>query len=147
MKPAAEPGTLDEQAMSATPRRVLPWLLLLYTAASFLHFWHNAEYVADYPNLPRWITEVSVYGTWLIVGLVGLSGYLLFRRRHTMIGLGMLAVYAAFGLDGLLHYTRAPMSGHTVGMNVTIWTEVITASLALSAVVWLACRPAPVAAT
>lgn len=127
------------------PRRALPWLLLLYCAASLLHFWHNAEYVADYPNLPRWITEVSVYGTWLAIALFGLTGYLLFRRRHRMVGLGLLAVYAAFGFDGLLHYTRAPMSAHTLAMNVTILAEVITAGVALSIVAWLAYRPDPLA--
>ena len=127
------------------PRRALPWLLLLYCAASLLHFWHNAEYVADYPNLPRWITEVSVYGTWLVIALCGLTGYLLFRRRHRMVGLGLLAVYAAFGFDGLLHYTRAPMSAHTLAMNVTILAEVITAGVALFVVAWLAYRPDPLA--
>jgi len=125
--------------------RALPVVLLLYCAASLLHFWHNAEYVADYPNLPRWITEASVYATWAAIGLVGLTGYLLFRQRHTMVGLSLLAVYAAFGFDGLLHYTRAPMSVHTVSMNVTIWAEVITAGLALSVVAWLAYRRARLA--
>ena len=125
--------------------RALPVVLLLYCAASLLHFWHNAEYVAAYPNLPRWITEASVYGTWAAIGLIGLTGYLLLRRRHTMVGLGLLALYAAFGFDGLLHYTRAPMSAHTVGMNVTIWAEVITAGLALGVVARLAYRRAPLA--
>jgi len=127
------------------PRRALPWLLLLYCAASLLHFWHNAEYVADYPNLPRWITGASVYATWLVIALFGLTGYLLFRRRHRMVGLGLLAVYAAFGFDGLLHYTRAPRSAHTLAMNVTILAEVITAGVALSVVAWLAYRPEPLA--
>jgi hypothetical protein len=127
------------------PRRALPWLLLLYCAASLLHFWHNAEYVADYPNLPRWITGASVYATWLVIALFGLTGYLLFRRRHRMVGLGLLAVYAAFGFDGLLHYTRAPLSAHTLAMNVTILAEVITAGVALSVVAWLAYRPEPLA--
>ena len=125
------------------PRRALPWLLSLYCAASFLHFWHNAEYVADYPNLPSWITGASVYATWLVISVVGLIGYVLFRRRHTTIGLFVLGVYAAFGFYGLLHYTCAPMSAHTTGMNVTIWTEVITAGLALSVVAWLANRCEP----
>jgi len=129
------------------PRRALPWLLLLYCAASLLHFWHNAEYVADYPNLPRWITGASVYATWLVIALFGLTGYLLFRRRHRMVGLGLLAVYAAFGFDGLLHYTRAPLSAHTLAMNVTILAEVITAGVALSVVAWLAYHPESLAAT
>ena len=56
------------------------------------------------------------------------------RRGRTALGLTLLAVYTAFGLDGLLHYGRAPMSSHTFGMNFTIWFEVATAALNLVAV-------------
>jgi len=120
--------------------RALPWLLLLHGAASLLHFWHNAEHLADYPNLPRSITEASVYAAWLAIVSVGLAGFLAFHRRYIVIGLGLLALYAALGLGGLLHYTRAPMSAHTIGMNLTIWAEVGTAAAVLAVVAWLAMR-------
>jgi len=35
----------------------------------------------------------------------------------------LIAAYGAFGLDGLLHYTLALCSQHTVMTNVTIWSE------------------------
>ena len=125
---------------SAFADRALPWLLLLYCGASFLHFVHNAEYLGDYPNLPAWISRASIYFTWCGSLAIGLCGYLLFRRSHTLVGLILLAIYTALGLDGLLHYGRAPMSAHTFGMNLTIWTEVVTAALALGAVLWIAAR-------
>ena len=118
--------------------RALPWLLLLYCGASLLHFAHNAEYVADYPNLPGWISRASIYGAWCAIFLTGLCGYVLLRRGRTMIGLILLVIYTALGLDGLLHYGRASISSHTFGMNLTIWNEVLTAALALGAVLWLA---------
>ncbi len=118
--------------------RALPWLLLLYCGASLLHFVHNAEYLADYPNLPAWISRASIYAAWCAIFSIGLCGYLFFRRRHTIPGLILLAVYTALGLDGLLHYGRAPHSAHSFGMNLTIWTEVVTAALALGTVLWLA---------
>ena len=118
--------------------RALPWLLLLYCGASVLHFTHNAEYLAEYPNLPEWISRASIYMAWCAIFGVGLLGYVLFRRGHTGPGLALLASYAAFGLDGLLHYGRAPMSSHTFGMNFTIWFEVVMAALSLAAVLWLA---------
>src|SRR5215469_12243644 len=42
-------------------RQLIPWLFALYAAASLVHFTHNAEYLAQYPNLPaswtpRWST-------------------------------------------------------------------------------------------
>ena len=120
--------------------RALPWLLLLYCAASLLHFVHNAEHVADYPNLPEWISRGSIYGAWLAIFSVGLLGYLLYRGRHTSLGLLLLAIYTALGFDGLLHYGRAPLAAHSTGMNATIWIEVVSAAMAFGAVAWLAVK-------
>jgi hypothetical protein len=50
----------------------------------------------------------------------------------------LLAIYTALGFDGLLHYGRAPISAHSFGMNLTIWIEVLTAALALGAVLLVA---------
>ena len=51
----------------------------------------------------------------------------------------MLAVgaYAAYGLSVLGHYKLAPMSAHTMGANVTIGLELITAVLLLGTVIVL----------
>ncbi|HEY3516314.1 MAG TPA: hypothetical protein VGL98_04645 [Gammaproteobacteria bacterium] len=58
--------------------------LLLYLAASLLHFAHNAEYLADYPNLPAWLGRADVYLVWLGLAAVGVGGYALYRGgwRH-----------------------------------------------------------------
>jgi hypothetical protein len=116
-----------------TPRKdlLLEGLLLLYVAASLLHFTHNAEFVQAYPNLPAWITRSSVYLTWLVITAVGLVGYLLHRFGLRLVGFALLCIYAAVGLDGLLHYTRAPLHAHSHGMNFTIWFEVVVASILL----------------
>ena len=114
--------------------RALPWLLLLYCGASLLHFVHNAEFIADYPNLPLWISRNAIYFSWFAIFAIGLCGYFLYRSRYTTIGLVLLAIYATLGLDGLLHYSRAPIEAHAVGMNATIWIEVVTALMALAAV-------------
>ena len=119
------------------PGRALPWLLLLYCGANLLHFVHNAEYVTAYPNLPAWISRGSIYIAWCAIFAIGLWGYVLFRRSRSRSGLLLLTLYTALGLEGLLHYGRAPISGHSLGMNLTIWTEVVTAALALSTVLCL----------
>ena len=121
----------------AVPERALPWLLGLYCAASLLHFVHNAENLADYPNLPAAITRTLVYATWGGVFLLGVAGFILFRRGHPTLGLALLAVYTGLGLDGLLHYGRASLNAHTLGMNVTIWFEVVAAAMALVTVAWI----------
>ena len=113
-----------------TLKTLLP-ITLLYTAASFLHFSHNAEFLADYPNLPASLTRLGVYAAWLAVTAVGVGGFLLLRWQLRVAGLLVLAVYAAFGFDGLAHYTLAPMSAHTGMMNLTILFEVTAALLLL----------------
>jgi len=102
-------------------------LMLIYGAASLLHFLHNAVYLRDYPNLPLWLTAGGVMGAWMIVAGTGVVGYLLYTRVTRAGGLITIAVYAAFGLGGLDHYTVAPVSAHTVAMNLTILLEAATA--------------------
>jgi hypothetical protein len=120
--------------VSDTTRRAngaLPWLLLLYASASLLHFAHNAEYLAQYPNLPPSWSRADVYLAWCAVTALGVAGYLIYRRGHRAAGLALLSVYAGLGFGGLLHYARAPVDHHSTMMNVTIWTEVVAAALVL----------------
>lgn len=118
--------------------KTLPGLLVVYGFASFVHFMHNAQYLADYPNLPAWLSRFQIYGAWFGITVLGLAGYTSYRRGRAFVGLSCMALYAALGFDGLLHYRRAPLTAHTVAMNLTIWSEVVAATLALLAVVKVA---------
>ena len=118
----------------------LPASLLLYVAASLLHFVHNAEYLGDYPNLPAWLGRADVYLAWLALAALGGAGWILYRIGRRLAGLLLIGAYAVFGFDGLLHYTRAPLAAHTPAMNFTIWFEVAAAALLLVGVVSLAFR-------
>jgi hypothetical protein len=117
--------------------RVLLVLLLIYGLATLVHFVHNAEFLADYPNLPASWSRSGVYWAWLAMTAVGLGGWVVFRRGFTLTGLLLLAVYAAFGLDSLGHYMVAPISAHTLGMNASILLEVATAAVLLAEVLRL----------
>ena len=127
--------------------RALIVLLLAYCAASLLHYAHNAEFLADYPNLPAWMSRTKVYVAWFGVTAVGVLGYRLVRRGYQLIGLFVIAMYAALGFDGLGHYTLAPVSAHTATMNVTIWLEVATAALVLFAAAGLVAKQVRARAT
>lgn len=111
--------------------RALAVLGLLYALASVIHFAHNAEYLSAYPNLPAWLTRYEVYGAWLGITAIGALGYTLHHRGWTSLGLLLIGVYAAIGLDGLLHYGRAPFADHTAAMNATILFEVSVAACLL----------------
>jgi hypothetical protein len=131
-------GRRDESIVAASRPARPAWvggLLLLYLAASLLHFTHNAEYLADYPNLPAWLGRSDVYLVWLGLAAIGLCGYALYRCGWRLAGLVLIGAYAISGFDGLLHYTRAPLAAHTVTMNFTIWIEVVAAAVLLCAVI------------
>ncbi|HEY3487498.1 MAG TPA: hypothetical protein VGL10_05480 [Gammaproteobacteria bacterium] len=108
------------------PGKGLFFLLLLYTAASLLHFVHNAVFLNEYPNMPVWLSAAEVMGAWCMVAAVGVVGYLLLRWGWKIAGLLILAVYGALGFAGLDHYWLAPISAHSFMMNLTVWFEVLT---------------------
>ena len=114
------------------PSLGLTALMLAYGAASLAHFAHNAVFIDAYPNLPAWLSSGDVWLTWFAEAAIGLTGYVLLRRGHAMVGLVLIGVWAAFGFDGLAHYWLAPIDAHTLAMNVTIWTEVCAAALLLT---------------
>jgi hypothetical protein len=132
--PAPAGAASREPASRDSARRgeaaLLP-LMLIYGAASLLHFIHNAVYLRDYPNLPTWLTAGGVCAAWLVVAGTGVLGYLLYSRVSRIAGLATIAAYAVFGLGGLDHYTVAPVAAHTVAMNLTILLEAATAAVLL----------------
>src|SRR5580704_6438636 len=122
---------------------LLPGLLLLYGATSLLHFAHNAQYLADYPHLPAWLSRADVWVSWCALTALGVAGFLIYRRGHRGVGLVLLTLYALLGFDGLLHYRLAPPAAHSAMMNFTIWAEVVAAALVCANLVTLLVRPAP----
>jgi hypothetical protein len=122
------------------PSQALPWLVALYAAASLLHFVHNAEHLAQYPNLPSSWSRIDVYLAWCVITTLGILGYALYLRGNRPAGLSFLAIYAIFGFAGLLHYTRAPIAHHSSMMNITICVEFAAAAALLVDVLILAAR-------
>ncbi|MDE2136145.1 MAG: hypothetical protein KGJ68_01800 [Gammaproteobacteria bacterium] len=124
-------------AAVAGSEAALPWLFALYAAATLLHFAHNAQYLAQYPNLPASWSRAEVYAAWCALmglGLLGLALYGLGARRG---GRAILGLYAGLGFGGLLHYTRAPLMHHSSMMNVTIWAEAAAGTVLLVNVLML----------
>lgn len=117
-------------------------LAALYCIASLIHFAHNAEYIALYPNVPAWLTREQVYLVWLAITGVGIAGGVLAAVGWRMAAAVLLAADGAFGLDGLGHYALALCSEHTLAMNLTIAFEAV-AGLALAvAAGWFVARHA-----
>jgi hypothetical protein len=114
-----------------TYHRRLNWLMLAFAVASLIHFTHNAEFIADYPGLPKNWTTNGVYGAWLVMTLFGLIAWWLTHTKFKAVGLILVMLYAVCGLDSLGHYWVAPIHAHQTMMNVTIFLEVFCALVLL----------------
>jgi hypothetical protein len=112
----------------------------MHAAATLTHFVHNATFLADYPQMPGWLTPAGVYAVWLGQTAIGAAGVLLLLRGRSL-GLAAIALYAVLGFGGLDHYVLAPISAHTVAMNATIWLETATGMILLAFVAWRSLRP------
>jgi cytochrome c oxidase assembly factor CtaG len=123
--------------MSEAERRRVLALVLMYGAASLVHFIHNAELIREYPGLPATWTRGGVYLAWLAMTAVGVCGWRLLSYGYELAGLLVLAGYAFLGLDSLGHYVAAPFSAHTAAMNVTILMEVAAAAFVIGLTVKL----------
>jgi hypothetical protein len=121
--------------VNSNSQRALLVLLLFYGAASLVHFVHNAELIAEYPNLPASWTRADIYLGWIALTSIGLTGWLLVSRGYRRTGLLVLAAYAALGIDSLGHYWLAPLTAHSPAMNLTILVDVAAAALVLIEVV------------
>jgi len=124
--------------------RILLAFMIVYGAASLVHFVHNAVYLDAYPNLPAWLTPFGVYAAWLVIAAIGAAGYWMLRNLSAAAGLALIAIYAILGFGGLDHYAVAPMSAHSMAMNVTILGEAVAASVLLLVVAWRVLRGVPV---
>lgn len=124
------------------------WLLLaLYAIASFTHFVHNAEYLAFYPNMPRWVGRDTVYLVWLAITSVGVIALLFHCVGWRVLGLITLMLYGATGFDGLGHYALALCAEHTWAQNFTIWFEVVCGGLLVVSAAWALRRSGTFAAS
>src|ERR1700761_8876246 len=124
-------------------RRLPPhvWLLLaIHFMASLAHFVHNAETIAFYPHMPPWLTRGDIYRAWLAINGVAVAGLLLLGLGHRRIGIALIALYGALGLDGLGHYALAVCSAHPLAANLTIAAEAISGMLLMLASLWLLAR-------
>ena len=116
------------QLLTRLPKHL--WCLAaLYCCASLIHFAHNAQYIAFYPNMPVGITRETVYWAWLAITAIGVAAVALSLAGWRIIAALLLVVYGSFGLDALGHYALALCSEHTLAMNLTIWFEALAGAL------------------
>jgi hypothetical protein len=106
-------------------------VVLACAGATLFHHVHNAEFLAEYPNMPAWSSAAAVYAAWSAATALGAIGYGLLRRGYQLAGVTLLIAYGCYCLDGLVHYALAPASAHSPMMHFSIGLEAVAGAALL----------------
>lgn len=114
---------------------LLKSLLIACIISTAIHFTDNYLYIEQYPQ-PNWIKPSSVYISWVIWTVIGLSGYWLYRSERFWLAYLCLAVYSFCGLDSLGHYLYGAMSEFSMKMHFLIVMDGLTGLAMLGFTLW-----------
>lgn len=117
--------------------RLLKILLIASIISTGIHFTDNYLFIEQYPQ-PNWITAASIYQSWLILTVLGITAYWLYNYRKFWLSYGCLLVYSFTGLASLGHYFYGSLSQFSAKMHLFILTDGLTGLAILGFVIWSA---------
>jgi hypothetical protein len=89
-----------------------------------IHYTDNAIFISKYPE-PEWFTVLGVYLTWVILTVIGLAGYWLYKQEKIWLAYFCLIIYSTTGLFSPAHYLYGAMSEFSLKMHILIWLDAI----------------------
>ena len=110
-------------------------LLIASVISTGIHYTDNFLFYQKYPQ-PEWITLDSIYICWVILTLVGIMGYWLYRVGNLGGAYVFLSIYSLTGLSSLGHYLYGAMSEFSFKMHLFICTDALTGMALLGFVFW-----------
>ncbi|MDX2098275.1 MAG: hypothetical protein SFW36_10910 [Leptolyngbyaceae cyanobacterium bins.59] len=121
--------------VKASAQTTLELILIASIVSTAIHFTDNYRFIELYPQ-PAWITAPSIYQSWIILTLIGMIGYWLYRSRKFWFAYLCLGIYSLTGLASPGHYLYGSWSQFSFKMHLFIWTDAITSLAVLGFVVW-----------
>ncbi|MBD6620678.1 hypothetical protein FNW02_34155 [Komarekiella sp. 'clone 1'] len=118
-------------------QRLLKILLIASIISTGIHFTDNYLFIERYPQ-PNWITAPSIYQSWLILTILGITAYWLYKYRKFWLSYGCLLVYSLTGLASPGHYIYGSLSQFSAKMHLFIWTDGLTGLAILGFIIWSA---------
>lgn len=114
------------------------WLLavLIFSIViTSIHYTDNAIFVRQYPE-PEWFTTSGVFITWVVMTLIGLTGYWLYSKQYFWFAYFLLSAYVGTGLSSPAHYFYGEMAEFSLKMHILIWTDVVAGLSVVAFLVW-----------
>jgi len=114
---------------------LLKILLIVSIVSTAIHFTDNYLYIEQYPQ-PNWITLSSVYRSWIIWTVIGITGYWLYENQRLGLAYVCLVLYSFCGLSSLGHYLYGAMSAFSPKMHFFIVTDGLAGFAILGFALW-----------
>lgn len=122
----------------ARPTTVLRVVLAALFVSSVVHYTDNTirydAYAQDYSGP---ITRPVVAVGWVLFTLLGVMGYVAYRRGRWAPAAWLIAAYSVSGLISPLHYTTVSPSSYDVLQHTFIVTDLLAGLAALGFAFWL----------
>jgi hypothetical protein len=113
--------------------RLLNIVFFTAVASSIVHYTDNYLAFERFPDGgpgPQ-ITADTIWIAWLAFTVVGVAGYIAYRRGRVRLGAALFAVYSISGLIGLGHYSAPGMSELDWWRHAHIWTDIASGTALL----------------
>ena len=118
---------------------MLKLILIASILSTAIHFIDNYRFINDYPQ-PTWITAASIYQSWIILTVLGIAGYWLYKFKKFGFAYLCLIIYSLTGLASPGHYLYGSLSQFSPKMHLFIWMDGLIGLAVLGFVLWSSLR-------
>jgi hypothetical protein len=119
--------------------RLLLVLLVAEIGSTAVHYGDNWLEIGDYPGSDKLPGAASVPIAWVLLTIVGLIGYHLYRTEFSRRAHILLMVYSATGISSLAHFIYGAPA-HTVQI-VSVAIDGLTGLAMLAFAIWSYATP------
>jgi hypothetical protein len=105
--------------------QVLLGIIVLNLLSTWLHYTHNAIFLADYPG-PAWFTPQMIMVTVAVMSTIGLLGYRLYFKNVFIWSYFCLGLYSITSISSPGHYLFPMVAPMSMAMHVLIWLDALS---------------------
>jgi hypothetical protein len=117
------------------PQKILLGIVVLNLISTWLHYTHNAIFLADYPG-PAWFTPQMIIVTVAVMSSIGLSGYWFYFRNSFLTAYLYLAFYSITSISSPGHYLFPMITPMSTTMHGLIWLDALSGLALTGFLLW-----------
>jgi hypothetical protein len=115
--------------------QVLLGIIVLNLISTWLHYTHNAIFLADYPG-PAWFTPQMIMVTIAAMSTIGLWGYRLYSQNACKWAYFCLGLYSITSISSPGHYLFPMVAPMSTTMHSLIWLDACSGSALIGFLGW-----------